>query len=297
MFKGTLTAIITPFLGEPKENPAVDYDVLADLIEWQLGCGIEGFVICGTTGESATLSDKEKLSLIKFVAERVKGRVPIIAGTGTNCTLKSVELTRAAKDIGVDGVLLVSPYYNKPTQEGLFQHFSRIAEEGALPVIIYNIPGRTSVDIAVETFERLAQVPNIVAVKEASGSADKLMTLAAAIGDKLDILSGEDALTFEVMAAGGTGVISASSNVIPELMLQITTLAAEQKYSPALTAQLKALPIIRALFAETNPGPAKAALMMMGKIPSDTVRMPLVPVKDETRKLLRKVLTEEKILS
>ena len=288
MFEGTHTALITPFQKGASGAPAgIDYTALANFVEWQLDCGISGFVVCGTTAESATLDPEEKLSVIRKVKDVSAGRVPLVVGTGSNNTRQTIEFTQAVREIGVDAALIVSPYYNKPTQEGLFQHFSTVAKEGGLPVVIYNIPGRTSIDIALDTFERLASDDRIVAVKEASGSADKLIELSARVGDRVEILAGEDSLTYFVMAAGGKGVISASSNVIPAEMLAITSSALAGDLKGSLAAQQAALPKIRALFAETNPAPAKAALQLMEKLPSDAMRLPLVSVREDTREMLR----------
>jgi 4-hydroxy-tetrahydrodipicolinate synthase len=292
MFSGTLPAIITPFLPADSGTPQVDYESLEQLIEWQLECGVSGIVVCGSTGEAATLSAEEKLAVIKRTAEIVRGRVPVIAGTGTNCTADSVELTRRCKELpGVDGVLLVAPYYNKPTQEGLYRHFKTVAEQGKLPVVVYNIPGRSVVEISPATLRRLAQVPGIVAIKHAVDSASRLLEVAEAIDGRLNLLAGDDPLTYAVFTVGGKGVISASASVIPREMLAITEAGLRGDMPTALAAQLKALPLIHALFLETNPIPAKAALKMLGRISSDAVRLPLVPAADSTRAELKRLLS------
>ncbi|MCB0346307.1 MAG: 4-hydroxy-tetrahydrodipicolinate synthase [Bdellovibrionales bacterium] len=284
MFSGTITALITPFEAGSK-GTKIDFDALSSLIEWQLDCGINGFVVCGTTGESATLTTDEKLALFKHVVKNVRGRVPVIAGTGSNNTAASVELTSSAKKCGVDGVLAVTPYYNKPTQAGLIQHFSAIADVG-VPTILYNIPGRVVIDISNETFNVLADHKSIVAVKEASGSAAKLLELAQTVGGRLELLSGEDHMTYFVMAAGGTGVISASSNAIPTAMCSITNAMAEGDFNQGREAQLAALPAIKALFIETNPAPAKAVLAASKRIACEDLRLPLVPVSQQNREIL-----------
>lgn len=289
MFRGMMTALITPFRGHAVV-PEIDYPSLEKLIEWQLECGVEGFVTLGTTGESATLTPEERIRVIEFTRDVVRKRVPLIAGTGTNDTAATIAMTKEVKKLGLDGALVVSPYYNKPTQEGLFQHFQAVAREGGMPVVVYNIPGRTSVEISVDVFRRLLDVPNIVAVKEASGSADKLLDLVSVVGDRMAVMSGEDSLTFFVMAAGGTGVISASANAIPREMVAISRACAGGNFLQGKQAQLRALPAIRALFAETNPAPAKAVLKMLGKIEDDALRLPLVPVRPETRALLERVI-------
>ncbi len=290
MFEGTITALITPFKPEPADKPAIDFAALEGLVEWQIESGVSGFVVNGTTGESSTLDPQEKLEVLKRVIKVVNGRVTVIAGTGTNNTKTTIEMTRAAKELGAHGALVVNPYYNRPTQEGLFQHFSAVAAQGGLPVILYNIPGRTGVEIAIETFERLAQIKEIVAVKQAMDSATRIMEIVEKVGEKITLLSGEDGLTYLMLAAGGKGVISASANVIPKAMVAITNHFHDGNFEESLEAQLDAMPIIRALFAESNPAPAKAALAMLGRIGTDTMRLPLVPVAAGTRELLRKVL-------
>lgn len=284
MFSGTITALVTPFQ-RGSAAAKIDYDALSNLIEWQLACGVSGFVAAGTTGESATLSGDEKLELFRFVVRAVKGRVPVIAGTGSNNTSASVSLTRAAKECGVDGALAVAPYYNKPTQAGLIAHFRAIADVG-LPVILYNIPGRSVIDIEISTFEALASHPQITAVKEASGSAAKLLEFAQRVGDRLTLLSGEDHMTFFAMAAGGAGVISASSNAIPSAMCRITEAMQRGDSAGGLRAQLDALPAIRALFIESNPAPAKAALAAAGRIACEDLRLPLVPISEKSREIV-----------
>ena len=289
MFHGTLTALITPFKPAVGAEPEIDFDALTDLVEWQLSCGINGFVVLGTTGESATLSHHEKIAVFKHVVQITKKRVPLIAGTGTNCTQSSIELTREAKELGYDGALVVAPYYNKPTQEGLYQHFCAVAHYGGLPVVIYNIPGRTSIDISAETFGRLSKHSEFVGVKEASGSSGKLMEIAEAVQGRIHLYAGDCNVTYLVMCAGGRGVISASANVIPKEMLAVTSSFEAGRKDDSFRAQIAALPKIKALFAETNPAPAKAVLAMSGKIESDTLRLPLVTVKQETREMLKRV--------
>lgn len=291
MFSGTLTAIVTPFKPLANGETEIDYASYEGLIEWQLSCGVSGLVVSGTTGESATLSKEEKISLIKRTVEIVRKRVPVIAGTGSYATADSISMTRAAKDAGVDAALVVSPYYNKPTQEGLFQHFSAVAREGGLPVVLYNIPGRCVVSIANETFVRLAKVPGIVGVKQAVDSACGLTELANILDGKMEIYAGDDPMTYLVMTLGGKGVISASASVIPEEMVAITSAAIRGDFESAKKAQWQALPKINALFVETNPIPAKAALKMFGKITHEDVRLPLVKASEKTRELLKEVFS------
>ncbi len=291
MIQGMYSAIVTPFRDEPGPNPSVDYESLERLIEWQIASKVNGLVVCGSTGEAATLSHEEKLAVLKRSMEIVGGRIPVIAGTGTNSTQDSVELTKKAKALKVDGVLLVAPYYNKPTQDGLYEHFKLVAEEGGLPAVIYNIPGRSVVEISTSTFRRLAGVKNIVAVKQAVDSASKLVELSEAVGDKLALLAGDDPLVFAVMSVGGKGVISACGSVIPKEMLAITDAGLKGDWKGCLVAQQRALPAINALFLETNPIPAKAALFMLGRIASDAVRLPLVRASEKTRQELSKLIS------
>lgn len=292
--RGVLTALVTPFLESPAGSPAIDYDAWESLIEWQLASKVDGLVIFGTTGESATLEVDEKLELARRTLAIVKGRVPVIAGSGSNNTRKSIELTRELKDIGVDAALAVAPYYNKPTQEGLYQHFRTLAQEGGLPIVLYNVPSRTSVSISVETFARLAKLPEVIAVKQASDSAGELTELAAALNGNAALLAGDDPIVYVVMALGGTGVISASASVIPERMKAITDNVFNGNWEQALVKQQEALPYIHALFRETNPAPAKAALKILGRLPHETLRLPLVPVTETTRAELSELFGNSK---
>ena len=283
---GTLTALITPFYSADENPFAIDYTSLENLIEWQLAEGVDGFVVCGTTAENATLTPEERLSLLNFTKKVVGNRRPIVMGTGSNSTQTSIEFTKKVAEIGVDAALIVSPYYNKPTQEGLYQHFRACAEQGGLPIVLYNIPSRTGVDISIETFERLVKLPGIIGVKEASGSPLKLTQLSALVSDKFSLLSGEDALTYLTLACGGKGVISASANAIPAEMAAISSRYLAGDTLGARAAQIQALPYIQALFLETNPAPAKAVLQSLGKIQSEILRAPLVPVNEKTRSSL-----------
>lgn len=284
MFQGCFSAIVTPF----REGSAeLDIPALDALVEWQLESGIDGIVACGSTGEAATLDDEEKVKVIRRVCEIVKGRVPVIAGTGNNCTRHSIELTKAVQTCGVDGVLLVAPYYNKPSQEGLFRHFEAVANEGKIPVIVYNIPGRSVVEILPPTLERLSKLPGIVGVKHAVDSVSRLVEVAAALDGRASLLAGDDPMVHAVLSVGGSGVISASATVIPKTMRRITDAGRKGDLNSAFEYQKKAMPFINALFLETNPTPAKAALKILGKIPSDTLRLPLVPVTESTRARLQ----------
>lgn len=290
MIKGTFPAVITPFTNSPTACPEVDYKAWESMIEWQIKSGVEGIVIYGSTGEAATLSKEEKLELTKRTVDIVKKRIQIIAGTGTNNTRDSIELSKKVKELGVDAVLAVAPYYNKPTQEGLYQHFKTISEEGGLPTIVYNIPGRSVVEISTATFARLAKLPGIVAVKQSVDSIAKLTELVEAANGQMSILAGDDPIIFGVMALGGTGTISASGSVIPEKIKAIVDAGLRGDWKSCFKLQCECLPLINAIFSETNPIPAKAALKIKGIIPSDSMRLPLVPASEKTKELLKSLL-------
>ena len=285
MFQGAMVAIVTPF-----KDGQVDESTLRQLIEFQIANGTQGIIPCGTTGESPTLSFEEHERVVEITVDQVKKRVPVIAGTGSNNTSEAIHLTAHAKKAGADGALMISPYYNKPTQEGLYQHFKKVAESVNIPIIVYNIPGRTAVNIDPDTMVRLAKIDNIVGVKEASGSMKQITDVIARCGDGFVTLSGEDFLTYPLMCVGGKGVISVVSNVAPRDMADLCTLCLEGKQVEARTLYYKMLPLCHALFYETNPAPVKAALAMMGKIPSDEVRLPLVPMKEANKERLRQDL-------
>lgn len=271
MFAGSFVALITPF-----SNGRVDESRLADLIEWHISSGTHGIVPCGTTGESATLSHEEHTQVIKFVVGQVKKRIPVVAGTGSNSTVEAIRLTSEARDAGADGALMISPYYNRPTQEGIYQHYKAVAQAvPGFPIVFYNIPGRTGSNIEPSTMARMAEIDNIVGVKEAAGSIDQVLNILDACGDKLAILSGEDSLTFSMMSLGGKGVISTAANVVPREMADLAKLCLSKQYEPAAKLQLKLLPLIRSLFIETNPIPLKTALAWMGKCELE-LRLPLV---------------------
>ncbi|MGC8719946.1 MAG: 4-hydroxy-tetrahydrodipicolinate synthase [Thermodesulforhabdaceae bacterium] len=285
MFQGAFVAIVTPF-----RDGKVDEETLRQLIEFQIAEGTNGIVPCGTTGESATLSFEEHERVIEITIEQVQKRVPVIAGTGSNNTAEAIRLTRHAYKAGADAVLMISPYYNKPTQEGLYRHFAKVAAEVDIPIILYNIPGRTAVNMEPETIERLSRIPNIVGVKEASGSMKQIMDIIARCGEDFVVLSGEDYLTFPLMSVGGKGVISVVSNIAPRDMATMCRFALEGKWNEARALNYKLLPLCHILFCETNPVPVKAALAMMNKIPSDEVRLPLAPISETNRAKLLDVL-------
>ena len=280
LFKGMATAMITPMT-----PTGVDYDALAKLIEFQIESGINGLISVGTTGESATLSPEERKAVIRFTVKQVNGRVPVIAGTGTNNTQHVLDFTRSACDDGADGVLVVTPYYNKATQSGLIAHYTAVADVAEKPVILYNVPSRTGCNILPDTVATLAEHPNIVGIKEASGNMSQVVEIFAKCGDKIDVYSGEDALTVAMMAMGGMGCISVLSNVIPKQAVEMTDKVFAGDMAGAAALQCKFLPLINALFSEVNPIPAKAAMAAMG-FGEEIVRMPLSKMESPRREVL-----------
>lgn len=284
VFKGTATAIVTPM----KDDLSVDYDALGRLIDFQIDSGINAIVAVGTTGESATLEYSEQKDVIRFTVERVAGRVPVIAGAGTNNTLHVLENVRNACEAGADALLVVTPYYNKATQNGLIAHFTAVADTSTVPVILYNVPGRTGCNLLPKTVAKLSEHPNIVAIKEASGNMAQLVELVSLCGDKLDIYSGEDALNVPIMSMGGKGAISVLSNVMPRESVAMTDACLAGDYPTAAKWQCKMLPLIQALFCEVNPIPAKAAVAAMG-FGRENIRMPLSRMEDANR---QRLLTE-----
>lgn len=287
-FKGTITALVTPFC----VDGAVDWKRLGALVDEQIAAGIDGLVPVGTSGESPTLTMEEHGKVIEFVAQRAAGRVKIIAGTGANSTAEAIHLTREAKEMGVDGTLQVCPYYNKPSQEGLYRHYMEVAEIG-LPVVLYNVPGRTGRDISVDTIARLAKHPGIVAVKEAAGNVSRV----SAILDACDItvLCGDDMLTLPMISVGAKGVVSVASNVVPREMVALTQAALKGDWPSAQALHRNLYRLFRDLFIDTNPVPVKAALAMMGKI-EDVYRLPLCGMDVNLKKQLRKTLEELRIV-
>ena len=286
MFSGSIVAIVTPF-----RNGRVDERALGDLIEFQLANGTDGIVPCGTTGESATLSHQEHERVVAFTIEAVKRRVPVIAGAGSNSTDEAIALTRHAKKVGADGALLITPYYNKPMQEGLFRHYKAIAEAVDLPLVLYNIPSRTSVNMLPSTVGRLAAVRNIVAIKEGSGSLQQVSEILQACGDRFTVLSGDDPLTIPMMAVGAKGVITVTANIAPADMAAMVDAFAAGQLDRARRLHDKLFPLFTALFYETNPIPVKAALALMGKIDGE-LRLPLCPMASESREKLARVMKE-----
>lgn len=287
--RGCATALVTPFAGDG----SVDEKRLRDLIEFQIAGNVRVLVPCGTTGESVTMTEEENRLVIRTTAELARGRAKVVAGTGSNSTAVTIARSKAARELGVDGVLTVAPYYNKPTQDGLYAHFRAIAEavEG-LPVVIYNVPGRTSSNIAAETTLRLARdVKNIVAVKEASGNLSQIMEILRSRPEGFRVISGDDSLTLALIALGGEGLISVASNEAPELMSRLNDLALAGNWDEARKLHYRLLPLMEANFIESSPGPVKAAMAMMGLL-EENLRLPLVPVQEKTRARLREVLDQ-----
>lgn len=291
MLTGTYTALVTPF-----REGALDEAALRQLVEAQIKGGVDGLVPVGTTGESPTLDYAEHIRVIEVVAQAARGRVLVMAGTGGNSTREAVMLTREAARVGAGASLQVAPYYNKPTQEGLYRHFREVAEATRLPILLYSIPGRCGIEIGIETVRRLAMdCPTVVGIKEAGGNADRVSQLRAACGPKFSILSGDDALTLPFMALGAHGVVSVASNVAPRLVSRMVETFARGDVKGARRLHDRLYPLFKALFLETNPAPAKAALALMGKM-TDEIRLPLIPVGDGTRAQLELAMKDLGIL-
>jgi 4-hydroxy-tetrahydrodipicolinate synthase len=291
MFKGAIVAIVTPF-----KNGQVDEETFRELIEFQIVNGTDGIVPCGTTGESSTLSHEEHDRVIAIAIDAARKRVPVIAGTGSNSTEEALRLTRHAYEAGADGALMVCPYYNRPTQEGLYHHYRMVAESVPIPIIPYNIPGRTGVNMLPETVARLSGISNIVGIKEASGSLKQMQDVISLCGDDFDVLSGDDFFTLPLLLIGGKGVISVVSNVAPADMANMIDAFEVGNIARARQLHDKMVPLVDALFIETNPVPVKAALSMMGKIDYD-VRLPLYKMSDSNYEKLRKVMVSYGLIS
>ncbi len=291
MFQGVLPALVTPFTKDGK----IDETALKKLVDFQINNHVDGLVPVGTTGESPTLSPEECEVVIRTVVDQARGRVPVIAGTGANSTEKAIHLTRKAKELGVTASLQVAPYYNKPTQEGFYRHFTAIADSVDIPLIIYNIPGRTGKNIENSTMLKLAEHKNIVAVKEASGSIPQMMDLIAQKPDSFTVLSGDDNLTFPLMALGGKGVISVACNLVPDRMSELVKAALKGDWDRARQLHYSLLPLFKGIFIETNPIPIKAAMAMKGQI-NEIYRLPMCPMSDANREILTGVLKELRII-
>jgi len=291
MFQGSLVALVTPM----REDGTIDEGSMQRLIDFHVDNHSDALIAVGTTGESATLNEEEHCQLLRRTVEMAAGRIPVIAGTGANSTREAIDLTRCAMAAGVDACLLVTPYYNKPTQEGLYQHHKAVAEAVAVPQILYNVPGRTAVDMLPETVERLAPIDNIIAIKEATGDMDRARRLIASCGDRLDIYSGDDATAMELMLLGGNGNISVTANVAPQAMHDMcaAALAGDRETASAINTPLQALH--ESLFVESNPIPVKWALSEMGLIPAG-LRLPLTPLASEYHETVRQALRQAGII-
>jgi 4-hydroxy-tetrahydrodipicolinate synthase len=286
VFQGVLTALVTPF-----RDDAVDERALHELVEFQIEAGVDGLVPCGSTGESATLTHAEHRRVVEVVVAAARGRVPVVAGTGSNSTREAIALTRHAKEAGADGALLISPYYNKPTQAGIVAHYATIARETGFPLIVYNIPGRTASNILPETLAQLADIEQVVGVKEACGDLAQISHVVARCPDDFAVLSGDDAFALPVLSVGGVGVISTSSNVAPAEMVEMVRAFRAGDLERALNLHQRLLPLFDALFIETNPIPVKAALALRGQM-GEEIRLPLLPLTEPNRERLQVVMKE-----
>jgi len=296
MFKGSIVAIVTPFSASGGKNLVVDEKKLRELIEFHIKNGTSGIVPCGTTGESATLSFQEHYKVIEITIEQVKKRVPVIAGTGSNSTEEAIMLTRHAARAGADASLQVSPYYNRPTQKGLYEHFKAIANSVEIPIILYNIASRTGVNIEPETIAKLAQdCKNIVGVKEASGNLDQMSRIKALCPANFNLLSGDDSLTLPILSIGGTGIISVVANIVPKDVANLVSEFEKGNIQKAQEIHYKLLPLIKAMFIETNPIPVKTAMGLLGMCEPD-LRLPLCPVSEENLEKLKKALKDYGLL-
>jgi 4-hydroxy-tetrahydrodipicolinate synthase len=290
-FRGSFTALVTPF-----KNGAVDEKAFRALVDWQIGEGTNGLVPVGTTGESPTLSHEEHHHVVEWCIDQARGRVPVVAGAGSNSTKEAIDLAQHAEQAGADAVLVVTPYYNKPTQEGLYQHFKAINDAIGIPIIVYNIPPRSVIDMSVETMARLWELKNIAGVKDATANVVRVSQQRAAMGPDFNQLSGEDATALGFMAHGGHGCISVTSNVAPRLCAEFQDLCLQGNYADALKVHDKLMPLHTALFMETNPAPAKYALSLLGKC-AETVRLPMVMVAEKTRAAVRAAIVHAGLIN
>ena len=290
-FRGSFTALVTPF-----KNGSVDEKSFRDLVDWQIAEGTKGLVPVGTTGESPTLSHEEHGHVVQWCVEQTRGRVPVVAGAGSNSTKEAIAMATHAEEVGADAVLVVTPYYNKPTQEGLYQHFKSINDAIGIPIIIYNIPPRSVIDMSVETMTRLFELENIAGVKDATSNMTRVSQQRAAIGPDFNQLSGEDATALGFNAHGGHGCISVTANVAPRLCAEFQNSCLDGDYVAALRLQDKLMPLHTALFLETSPAPVKYALSLVGKC-SETVRLPMVPVSEKTRAAVREAMVHTGLIN
>lgn len=291
-FEGSYVALITPF----KENGEVDEDKIRELVNYHIENGTAGIVPCGTTGEAPTLTFSEHEKVIKIVVEEVKGRIKVIAGAGSNNTDRAIELTKYAKKLGADAALSTCPYYNKPTQRGLYEHYRKIAEEAKFPIMLYNVPGRTGTNIEAETVARLAEIPEIVAIKEANGSLEQMIKIQDLCGDKIEILSGEDHLILPMLSIGAKGVVSVVANIMPREMSELISSFLNREFEKAYNLHTKLYEVSRNMFIEGNPVTVKAAMNILGQIDNDLVRLPLVSAEQKTKDKLTKFFKERSII-
>ncbi|AJF05749.1 4-hydroxy-tetrahydrodipicolinate synthase [Geoalkalibacter subterraneus] len=291
MIKGSMVAIVTPF----KDDGSFDEETYRSLIDFQIENGTDAIVPCGTTGESATIDFQEHARVIEVCIDQVAKRVPVIAGTGANSTSEAIELSRSAEKLGADGLLLVCPYYNKPSQEGIYRHYKTLAEVVSLPQVLYNVPGRTGINIAADTTVRLAEISNIVAIKEASGNLTQVSEILARAGDKIEVLSGDDFLTFPMMACGAKGVISVTANVAPKAVKDMVVAVQENRWEDARKMHLDLLELHSTMFIDANPVPVKTTLSLMGKSGA-TLRLPLCEMSADKLETLKGVLKKYKLI-
>lgn len=290
VFEGSGVAIVTPF-----NDKGVDYDKLKDLLEWHVKEGTDSIVICGTTGEATTMTENEKKTVIKFAVDVINKRIPVIAGTGSNNTLSAMEMSRYAQSVGVDAILVITPYYNKTSQKGLFKHFKAVNDSVNIPIILYNVPSRTGVNITPKDLVQIVELNNVVAIKEASGNISQIMEMKSLCKDKIDIYSGNDDQIVPIMSLGGKGVISVLANVIPNEVHTLTKKCLEGKFDEALDIQLNRLKLTNALFIETNPIPVKTAMNLMG-FEVGSLRLPLCEMEDSNLETLKTILKENKLI-
>ena len=291
MFQGSIVAIVTPF-----KDGKVDENALSRLIEWHISEGTNAIVPCGTTGEASTLDYDEHYRVIELTMNTVQGRIPVIAGTGANSTDETIMMTEKAKEMGADGALLVTPYYNKPTQEGLYRHYKKVAEKVDIPIILYNVPSRTGVNLLPQTVARLSEIKNIVGIKEATGDMKQVSEVIRLCGDRLTVISGDDFTTLTLLALGGKGAISVLANVVPRSVSMMFTAWEKGNIEDARKIHFKLEPLNYAMFIETNPIPAKTALCMMGKI-QEEFRLPLCPMNEGNKEKLKKILFKQGVLT
>lgn len=291
-FEGSYVALITPF----KANGEVDEEKIRELVNYHIENGTAGIVPCGTTGEAPTLTFSEHEKVIKIVVEEVRGRIQVIAGAGSNDTKRAIELTKYAKELGADAALSTCPYYNKPSQRGLYEHYKKIAEEAGFPIMLYNVPGRTGVNIEAETVARLAEIPEIVAIKEATGSLEQMIRIQDLCGDRIEILSGEDHLILPMLSIGAKGVVSVVANIMPQEMADLISSFLNHDYDKSFKLHTDLYDVSRNMFIEGNPVTVKTAMKILGQLENDNVRLPLVSSERKTAEKLEKLFREKRIL-